>query len=859
MVMPKSALRHAARGMSDNYKILQEEDSRNSAEDNDRRRPPDLCIPRSQKIIEVLLGLFLALIIFMSAVYMLNGELNDPLFSKIKQVFEVNVDQEVNESLMSNEEVGDIISLNEKEGMVIKDNPKAENNDKFEEGVISDTKIGDMNENNDENKIKTNILNTDVIDEISKIFAQHDIKMDTDNKNMDTVKEEVISALVKESENNEEGKIDIKKSLGVEMSLDGEAGEMGKPVVISDPDEETQEKIDIGWKNHEFNEYISTMISFNRSLPDPRDDWCKVPGRIHPNLSPTSIIICFHNEAWSTLLRTVHSIINRSPEHLIEEIILVDDFSSLTHLKEDLENYMVKFEKVKIVRAPQRLGLVKARLMAVDIATAPVLTFLDSHIECTEGWLEPLLDRIARNSSTVVSPVIDVIDFDDLEYHSSPTILQVGGFEWTLHFKWNPIPEHELKRHNHSAEAMWTPTIAGGLFSVDKEFFKHIGTWDSDFLIWGGENLELSFKTWMCGGVLEIAPCSHVGHIFRKKSPYQDEAFNIGLKRNLNRLAEVWLDDHKKFYFDGMPPILSGMGDVSARKQLRLDLNCKSFQWYLDTVIPEMAIPIAWGGISNAASQLCIDSLSTADELGKPVGLYPCHNMGGNQYWMLTKYGEIQRGDNCVEVSGDGVEVILSTCKQERVNLLWDYQHEDRTLMHGSYGTCLTLSESKDKLSMEECSSSEKRQRWEFYNYEENNSSVGVKPIRRKPLVMGRIRNPESVLCLDSLVLTENLEKPVGLWPCHNEGGNQHWVLTSQDEVRRGESCLDSSGIDVIHYTCHGMKGNQFWQYLEEDGMLRHGHHGKCLAIAENKDRVSLEECDANDARQRWALESYRT
>ena len=104
------------------------------------------------------------------------------------------------------------------------------------------------------------------------------------------------------------------------------------------------------------------------------------------DLPAASIIIPFYNEHWSTLLRSVHSIINRSPPELVKEVILVDDASDKDHLKKKLEDYIAERSeewenKVRVVRLKFRDGLIGARLAGAKNATAGILIFLDSHIE----------------------------------------------------------------------------------------------------------------------------------------------------------------------------------------------------------------------------------------------------------------------------------------------------------------------------------------------------------------------------------------------------------------------------------------------------------------------------------------------
>ena len=116
-------------------------------------------------------------------------------------------------------------------------------------------------------------------------------------------------------------------------------------------------------------------------------------------LPTTSIIIVYHNEGNSTLLRGLVSIVRKSPIRYLKEIILVDDMSvDRDYLHGPLDEFVKTLPvPVKIFRNTERLGLMRSRLRGADAATGDTMTFLDAHIEATDGWLTPLLNEIKLN------------------------------------------------------------------------------------------------------------------------------------------------------------------------------------------------------------------------------------------------------------------------------------------------------------------------------------------------------------------------------------------------------------------------------------------------------------------------------
>ncbi|XP_072541644.1 polypeptide N-acetylgalactosaminyltransferase 5 [Salminus brasiliensis] len=501
-------------------------------------------------------------------------------------------------------------------------------------------------------------------------------------------------------------------------------GQFGHAAVVPlDKQEESRRR----WSEGYFNVFLSEQIPVDRAIPDTRPPACS-EDLVHDDLPTTSVIFCFVDEVWSTLLRSVHSVLNRSPPHLLKEILLVDDCSTKDYLKEKLDVYMSQFPKVRIIRLKERQGLIRARLAGAAEAKGDVLTFLDSHIECNVGWLEPLLERVYQDSRKVACPVIEVISDKDMSYVLVDNF-QRGIFKWPLVFGWSTLPEDYIKKNNmKDSDPIRCPVMAGGLFSIDKKYFYELGAYDPGLDVWGGENMEISFKIWMCGGEIEIIPCSRVGHIFRGENPYQfPKDRQKTVERNLARVAEVWLDEYKEvFYGHGYLHLLNknviDVGNLTAQIQLREKLHCKSFKWYLENVYPELEAPVvkAEGLVFNVGTRKCLvlDKGSLFFET--------CDLSKQNQHFNYSWVKTLRQNTSCVSPQSTGTGVAMEPCDNTKTHLRWMHKTNKVLTEHliaevSPRGVprrvCLEAGPKADGVYLKACEASSSFQKWQFTHY----------------------------------------------------------------------------------------------------------------------------------------------
>uniref|UniRef100_A0A8C5N892 Polypeptide N-acetylgalactosaminyltransferase n=1 Tax=Gouania willdenowi TaxID=441366 RepID=A0A8C5N892_GOUWI len=478
--------------------------------------------------------------------------------------------------------------------------------------------------------------------------------------------------------------------------------------------------------------YIQMYQSLNMSLMIFIFGFHRCRNITYPlNLPQVSVVFIFVNEALSVILRSIHSAVNRTPSHLLKEIILVDDNSNNSELKEKLQDFVSETNSqhpgfIKMVRHAKQEGLIRSRVSGWRAATAPVVALFDAHVEFNAGWAEPILQRIKEDRTRIISPSFDNIKYDTFEIEEYP--LSAQGFDWELWCRYLNPPKLWWHKGNKTAPIQ-SPALIG-CFVVDRLYFEEIGLLDEGMEVYGGENVELGIRVWQCGGSVEVLPCSRTAHIERAHKPYTED-LTSHVRRNALRVAEVWMDEFKSHVYMAwnIPLEDSGIdiGNISERKALRKRLQCKTFRWYLVNIYPEMRMysdTIAYGVLKNSLKKdLCLDQGPDNDNV--PI-LYLCHGMTPqNVYYTSTQHLHIgllsptmDDDDNkcLVDVNSRPCLIECSYAAAKRMKLHWLFT-QGGSIQNKKSKRCLELVASSDnefgyQLALQKCTG----QKWFITN-----------------------------------------------------------------------------------------------------------------------------------------------
>ncbi|KAM5264189.1 N-acetylgalactosaminyltransferase 7 isoform 3-T3 [Ctenodactylus gundi] len=474
----------------------------------------------------------------------------------------------------------------------------------------------------------------------------------------------------------------------------GGPGEKAKPLVLGP---EFKHAVQASIKEFGFNMVASDMISLDRSVNDLRQEECKY-WHYDENLLTASVVIVFHNEGWSTLMRTVHSVIKRTPRKYLAEIVLIDDFSNKEHLKEKLDNYIKLWNGlVKVFRNERREGLIQARSIGAQKAKlGQVLIYLDAHCEVAVNWYAPLVAPISKDRTICTVPLIDVINGNTYEI-----VPQGGGdedgyargaWDWSMLWKRVPLTSREKTLRQTKTEPYRSPAMAGGLFAIEREFFFELGLYDPGLQIWGGENFEISYKIWQCGGKLLFVPCSRVGHIYRLEgwqgNPPPLYVGSSPTLKNYVRVVEVWWDEYKDYFYASRPESKAlPYGDISELKKFREDHNCKSFKWFMEEI---------------------------AYDITSHYPLPP-KNVDWGELFRINEANQLMQYDQCLTKGPDGSKVMITHCNLNEFKE-WQYFKNLHRFTHIPSGKCLDRTEVLHQVFISSCDSSKMTQKWEMNN-----------------------------------------------------------------------------------------------------------------------------------------------
>mmetsp|Transcript_8526 Transcript_8526/g.20069 ORF Transcript_8526/g.20069 Transcript_8526/m.20069 type:complete len:523 (+) Transcript_8526:49-1617(+) len=317
--------------------------------------------------------------------------------------------------------------------------------------------------------------------------------------------------------------------------------------------------------------------------PDVRPRGCREMAYSRADMSnlTVSIVVPWLEEPFDNVRDLLLSVQQFTPGWLLREIIFVARGSK------PREKELIAISdkvRVKSVSHLEARGTASAKLIGVKAAVAPAVAVLSASSRVNRDWLQPLLTHLAKQPRSVVVPAVDIIPPDDWRKYKKAAH-GYWRYEWSLDLtRGNPGDSIE-----ESSQAFVSPA-APGIFLVRKKWFEHLHLVQADFnsSLAESEQFELSMRSWLCGGRIDIVPCSRVGW---QQIPFQ-ASNDTAILQERRLLAESWLEDGQQQFYRAVPAAYNtSMPQVSAlelRRADRVELRCNPFSWYLDMIDHEL-------------------------------------------------------------------------------------------------------------------------------------------------------------------------------------------------------------------------------------------------------------------------------
>ncbi|MFA6769615.1 MAG: glycosyltransferase family 2 protein [Bacteroidales bacterium] len=188
-------------------------------------------------------------------------------------------------------------------------------------------------------------------------------------------------------------------------------------------------------------------------------------------------------------------------------IVIADNAS----IDGSLEWLKTNYPKIRVIEFQENYGFTGGYNRALKQIDSEYYLLLNSDVEVTEGWIEPLIDSMERMSKVGISmpKIKSILDKESFEYAgASGGFIDVLGYPFCRGRILSNI-EVDCAQYNNDREIFWA---SGAAFMIRSSLFHELGGFDNIFFA-HMEEIDLCWRAKLKGWQVWVFPNSVIYHV----------------------------------------------------------------------------------------------------------------------------------------------------------------------------------------------------------------------------------------------------------------------------------------------------------------------------------------------------------